>query len=204
MGTFPVTEPPPAAASGEVSDPMPFMVARSRDEAHLYLDLHPCDEYGSADTTWDSALVVVDGEMANRYAGTCGGCGTNRQFWFGLPERETMPEGFPTFGGPEPSQLLDAGQWRWVADLTSGELPAGDPDEARRSLAIAAAAVEEVVKFIPSGEDEVPQRAFWSEQGRQAYEAEPSRFTLTRRPAARTAYRDQAEEYPGEKASERD
>jgi hypothetical protein len=197
-------EPPPAGASGEVRDPMPFAVARSRDEAHLYLDLHPCDECGSVDTTWDSALVLVDGELANRYAGTCAGCGTKREFWFGLPAREMMPVGFPTFGGPEPSQLLDAGQWRWVADLTSGELPAGDLDEARRSLAIAGAAVEEVVKFIPPGEDEVPQRAFWSEQGRQAYDAEPSRFTLDRLLAARTAYREQAERYPGEMASERD
>ena len=56
MAVCPVTEPPPAEASGEVRDLMPFTVARSRDEAHLYLDLHPCDECGSVDTTWDSAL----------------------------------------------------------------------------------------------------------------------------------------------------
>ena len=183
---------------------MPFTVARSRDEAHLYLDLHPCDECGSIDTAWDSALVVLDGELTNRYAGTCAGCGTGRRFWFGLPERETMPAGYPTFGGAEPSQLLDAGQWRWVADLTSGELPADDPGEARRSLAIAVAAVEEVVKFIPPGGNDVPQRAFWSEQGRQAYDAEPSRFTLDRLLADRTAYRERAGSHPGEKASERD
>jgi len=178
---------------------MPFAVARTRDEAHLYLDLHPC-ACGSVETTWDSALVVADGEPANRYAGTCAGCGTGREFWFGLPEREVMPADYPTFGGPEPSQLLDPGQWRWVADLTARDVPEDDPAEARRSLAVARAAVEEVVKFIPPGVDQVPGKAFWTEQGRQAYEAEPSRFTLDRLLAARTGYREQAKRYPVEKA----
>jgi hypothetical protein len=183
---------------------MPFAVARTRDEAHLYLDLHPCDDCGSVDTTWDSALAVADGELAGRYTGTCGGCGKRREFWFGLPEREVLPERFPTFGGPEPSQLLDAGEWQWVADLTAGNVPADDPAEARRSLAIAEAAVEEIVKFIAPGHDEVPERAFWSEQGRRVRDAEPSRFTLDRLLAARTAYRERANGYPAEKASEHD
>jgi hypothetical protein len=183
---------------------MPFAVARTRDEAHLYLDLHPCDECGSVDTTWHNAVAVADGEPANRYAGTCSRCGRAREFWFGLPEREVVPEAYPTFGGPEPSELLDAGQWRWVADLAGGDVPEDDPEEARRSLAIARAAVDEVVKFIPSGETTVPDRAFWSEQGRRAYEAEPSRFTLDRLLAARNAYRERSEGHPEEKAPERD
>jgi hypothetical protein len=183
---------------------MAFAVARTRDEAHLYLDLHPCDECGSVETTWEDALTVAEGEPVNRYAGTCSGCGAEREFWFGLPERETVPERYPTFGGPEPSQLLDAGQWRWVADLTGGAVPGDDPAEARRSLAIARAAVEEVVKFIPPGEEQVPERAFWSEQGRLMHGAEPSRFTLDRLLAARTAYLERAEGHLGGKASERD
>jgi hypothetical protein len=183
---------------------MAFAVARSRDEAHLYLDLHPCEDCGSADTTWHNAIAVAGGELANRYAGTCAGCGRAREFWFGLPGREVVPEGYPTFGGPEPSQLIDAGQWRWVADLTSGDVPEDDPREARRSLAIAGAAVEEVVKFVPPGETEVPERAFWSELGRRTRDADPSRFTLDRLLAARTAYRERAEDHPEEKASERD
>jgi hypothetical protein len=183
---------------------MAFAVARSRDEAHLYLDLHPCDHCGSLETTWENAVAVADGVPVNRYAGTCSGCGASRVFWFGLPEREIIPAGYPTFGGPEPSQLLDAGQWRWVADLTGADVPDDDPAEARRCLAIATAAVEEVVKFIPPGGEEVPERAFWSEQGRQVHEAEPSRFTLDRLLAARTAYRERAEGHPGGRASERD
>ncbi len=175
---------------------MPFAVARSRDEAHLYLDLHPCDECGSAETAWDSALAVGDGELASRYSGICSACGARREFWFGLPEREVMPVEYPTFGGPEPSQLLDAGQWRLVADLTSGSVPDDDLAEARRSLAIAAAAIGEVLKFVPPGADQVPDEGFWSAPGRQARDEDPARFTRERLQTARTAYRERAEALP--------
>ncbi|WP_405140149.1 hypothetical protein OG589_25115 [Sphaerisporangium sp. NBC_01403] len=168
---------------------MPFSVARTRDEAHLYLDLNPCEECGSADTTWENGVVDVDGEPSACYAGECEGCGAEREFLFGLPARETAPSGFPTFGGPEPSELLDAGEWLWVADLTAGDVPAGDADAARRALSIATAAVEEVVKFIPPGEREVPGDAFWSDRGQQVRAAEPGRFQLERLLIVRDTYR---------------
>src|SRR5947208_607578 len=158
---------------------MPFAVARTRDEAHLYLDLHPCEDCGSVDTAWDSALVDVGGELANRYAGTCARCGRQREYLFGLPERETVPVGFPTFGGPEPSQLVDAGQWLWVADL-SAEGAAEDPEEARGTLAIAIAALEEILKFMGAGAERVPERAFWSETGRRVRDQDPARFIRAR------------------------
>ncbi|WP_113699824.1 hypothetical protein [Nonomuraea lactucae] len=170
---------------------MPFAVARTRDEAHLYLDLHPC-ACGSVETTWDTALADVGGELASRYTGACADCGTEREFLFGLPERETMTGEFPTFGGSEPSQLLDAGEWLRVADLTAGDVPTGDPAAARQALTIATAAVEEVVKFIPAGHDRVPDHAFWSPQGRGVRDAEPGRFALDRLLIVRDAYRDLA------------
>ncbi|MEV8633410.1 hypothetical protein AB0395_17285 [Streptosporangium sp. NPDC051023] len=170
---------------------MPFSVARSGDEAHLYLDLHPC-VCGSADTAWESERGSVDGEPVTRYSGTCPGCGAEREFLFGLPEREVPPVRFPTFGGREPSQLLDAGEWMWVADLTAGNVPADEPREAEQAPAIALAAVEEVIKFIPPGEDEVPERAFWSDRGRRMRDAEASRFVLDRLLIVRNTYRDAA------------
>ncbi|GAB3988001.1 hypothetical protein GCM10029978_109110 [Actinoallomurus acanthiterrae] len=160
---------------------MPFAVARTRDEAHLYLDLHPCEDCGSVDTAWDNALVDVGGELANRYAGTCASCGRPREYLFGLPERETVPVGFPTFGGPEPSQLVDAGQWLWVADLSAeGAAATEDPEEARATLAIATAAVAEILKFMGAGAERVPERAFWSETGRRVRDQDPARFTHAR------------------------
>ncbi|MFC4116811.1 hypothetical protein [Nonomuraea zeae] len=170
---------------------MTFAVARTRDEAHLYLDLHPC-ACGEVDTTWRSGLVSVEGQLVSRYAGACGKCGTPREHLFGLPERPVPPAGYPTFGGPEPSELLDAGEWLWVADLTAGNVPADDPAEAVRTLRVAAAAVEEVVKFVPPGADAVPADGFWSQRGRQVRAAEPGRFELDRLLIVRDTYRDLA------------
>ncbi|WP_049576833.1 hypothetical protein [Nonomuraea sp. SBT364] len=171
---------------------MAFAVARTRDEAHLYLDLHPCKTCGSVDTTWAAGLTTIDGELVNRYAGDCGECGTPREFLFGLPERPVPPAGYPTFGGDEPSQLLDAGEWLWVADLTASNVPADDQEEARRTLAIAAASVEEIIKFIPPGQDEVPDDAFWSDRGLETRAAEPGRFQLDRLLIVRDTYRNLA------------
>jgi len=165
---------------------MPYPIARSRDEAHLYLDLNPC-ACGSVDTDWDHGLVSVEGELVSYYEGRCAACGAERRYLFGLPRREVIPTGFPTFGGPEPSELLDAGEWLWVADLTAGSVPEGGE---RQALSIARAAVEEVIKFVPPGRDEVPEEAFWSERGRAVRAAEPGRFRLDRLLVVRDTYRE--------------
>ncbi|NUT09474.1 MAG: hypothetical protein HOQ38_03280 [Nonomuraea sp.] len=173
---------------------MAFAVARTRDEAHLYLDLHPC-ACGSAETTWRNGLADVEGELVSRYFGACEDCGTPREYVFGLPERPVVPIGYPTFGGAEPSDLLDAGEWLWVADLTAGDVPVHDRAEARRALRIATAAVEEVVKFVPPGADEVPDDGFWSERGLGVRAAEPGRFRLDRLLIVRDTYQELAGEY---------
>lgn len=171
---------------------MRLRVARTRDEAHLFLDLHPCAECGSVETAWDHALVVVDGELTGRYRGTCSVCGREREYLFALPEREVTPVGYPTFGGPEPSELIDAGEWLWVAELAAGNVPPDDDAEAGRALAIAASAVDEAIKFVPPGASDVPEPAFWSERGRLMREQEPSRFSRDALVAAREAFRKRA------------
>ncbi|WP_214411986.1 hypothetical protein [Sphaerisporangium fuscum] len=168
---------------------MTLPVARTRDEAHLYFDLHPCERCGSVETPWEHALVAVPEGLAARYTGTCSDCGAERSHLFGLPEREVSSGGFPTFGGPEPSQIVDAGQWLWVADLTAANIPADDPAAARQALAIAIAAMEEIVKFAPPGGDRVPENAFWTELGRQVRAAEPGRFRVDRLLVVRDTYR---------------
>ncbi|GAA3230197.1 hypothetical protein [Nonomuraea helvata] len=173
---------------------MAFAVARTRDEAHLYLDLHPC-ACGSVETTWQSGLISVEEGLVSRYSGSCEECGTRREYLFGLPERPVAPTGYPTFGGAEPSELLDAGEWLWVADLTAGNVPVDDQAEARRTLRIATAAVEEVVKFVPPGADAVPDDGFWSERGQQMRAAEPGRFQLDRLLVVRDTYQELAAQH---------
>ncbi|MFC6083136.1 hypothetical protein [Sphaerisporangium aureirubrum] len=172
---------------------MVLPVARTRDEAHLYLDLHPCAACGSVEVSWEDALVNAGGVAATRYSGVCPGCGAARRYEFGLPEREVVAPGFPVFGGAEPSRLLDAGEWLWVADLTAGNVPSGDRGAARQALVVAVAAVEEVVKFVPPGADRVPDEAFWSDRGRRVRAAEPGRFQVDRLLVVRDTYRDLGE-----------
>ncbi|MFG1814094.1 hypothetical protein ACGFIF_10040 [Kribbella sp. NPDC049174] len=170
---------------------MAFAVARTRDEAHLYLELHPCPNCGSIDTPWEHGLADVEGELAISYDGICPGCDVERQYLFGLPARETRAVGWPTFGGPEPSELLDPGQWMDVADRAAAEVPA-DPVAAGKVLAVAVAAVDEVVKFVPAGQDAVPEEEFWTPEGRSVRDADPGRFRLDRLLVVRDTYRELA------------
>jgi hypothetical protein len=166
----------------------PYAIARTNDEAMLYLELQPCPDCGSVEARWEHGLTEVDGELAISYAGICPGCDAEREYLFGLPERETLSP-FPNFGGPEPSDLLDAGQWLQVADQVASAVPVDDDAGAALALRVARAAVEEVVKFIPAGSDTVSDDAFWTEEGRQVRDSEPGRFRLERLLVVRDSYR---------------
>lgn len=159
---------------------MPLPVARTRDEAHLYLDLTPCDACGSTETEWQHGQAMIDSELASCYDGVCANCGAEREYFFGLPAQEIAAGNFPTFGGPEPSELLDAGRWLELADQVAGDVPLDDSEAARHTLAIAAAAVAETLKFIPPDLDAVPDQAFWTAEGRRVRDAEPGRFRRDR------------------------
>jgi hypothetical protein len=171
--------------------------ARTRDEANLYLDLHPCDRCGSVDVTWESSLVSDGGAQAQRYHGICAGCGTPREFVFAVPAQEAPHKtGDVNFGGPEPSQLLDPGEWLLVAELFAQEatvpdgVPHGSPayQQARESLAVAIAAMDEVLKFVPASTNTVPESAFCSARGRASLEREPGRFHRRRLLIVRDSY----------------
>lgn len=167
---------------------MAFAVARTRDEAQLYLELTPCPDCGATDAPWEHSLVEIDGELTTSYAGICAGCQAEREYLFGLPARETPVQGWPTFGGQEPSELLDPGQWMNVAD-NAASAASLEPIEARTALDIARAAVEEVIKFVPPGSDAVPPEEFWTPEGLSVWEAEPGSFRLDRLLVKRDTYR---------------
>lgn len=170
---------------------MPFPLARTRDEAHLYMDMHPCERCAGMDVAWESSLTDDGGVPARRYHGTCGDCGTPREFVFALPDRPVMPgpDDVVVFGGPEPSHLLDPGEWLLVADLCAQA--AATPDaESSYNLAVAEAAVAEILKFVPEGADAVPESAFSSARGRTVYQQEPGRFQRRRLLIVRDSYRD--------------
>lgn len=171
-------------------------VARTSLEAHLYMDLRPCACGEVRFPRASSVVQLPDGVLGSRYTGACAGCGTAREFVFTLPPDESTPESEIRYGGPEPSELLDPGEWLAVADQYARAVPADphlltEPDRrrARARLASAAAALDEVLKFVPAGDDRVPVTAIRSELGGSVYGQEPGRFRAARLAAVRDSYR---------------
>ncbi|MFV2103775.1 hypothetical protein [Micromonospora sp. LOL_024] len=171
------------------------LLSRTNAEAHLYMDLHPCS-CGEAGFPRQSAVVALaDGDLASRYTGNCTGCGRERSFIFRLPPTVTTAGSDFRYGGDEPSQLLDPGEWLLVSDAYAGQVPAqpasGDATRrARAALSRAVAALDEVGKFIPTGGLTVPGEALVSDRGRQLHRREPGRFRRDRLAAIRDAYAD--------------
>lgn len=179
-----------AAAVGTAEAP-PLM-ARSSAECHLYMALNPCS---CSETAAPAEHAVVQGKdgLVAQYRGQCPKCGRARAFDFAL-DPETPP--LDAFGGSKPSRLICPGQFvlhadrlasRWPADMAS--LTDKQRAQARDDLAWAARALEEVLKFVPEGGDDVPAAAFASSEGRAAFAAEPGGFRKVRLQARLDAYR---------------
>ncbi|MGW4770161.1 hypothetical protein ACWEO2_19200 [Nocardia sp. NPDC004278] len=171
-------------------------LARTNAEAHLYLELQPCPNCGEPRCKFRSSVVSQDGVLASRYTGECPRCGLERSYEFRLPE-EILPPPASTvrFGGDQPSELIDPGIWLWYADDLARRIPtdasgfdAGQRRSAKHTVATAVAAVEEVLKFIPSGADEVPADEFTSPEGQSVRAQEPGRFQRERLEAIRDYY----------------
>ncbi|GAB2960817.1 hypothetical protein GCM10027280_57040 [Micromonospora polyrhachis] len=179
--------------------PMTPLPARSRNEAQLHLELLACPTCGEAGLELDQhALLLIDGQPIDCYAGQCAGCGVGREFRYAIaPDGEAQPE---AFGGDTPSRLVDAGEWLWVADrivagltVWLGEDVEEDPTETAEEFALASAAMDEVLKFVPAGAATPPPTAFWTERGREMWEEAPERFDAPRLAAVRDDYRMWAE-----------
>ncbi|MET9321370.1 hypothetical protein ABZX75_14465 [Streptomyces sp. NPDC003038] len=144
------------------------------------MDLHPC-ECGSSDFERRHHLEQHGGDIAAVYEGACGQCGRDRVFTFVMAEEIPPPP--PAFGGPEPSQIIDPGEFSEVANriarrsgLAMLNSPPSEHHKHRGATAYALAAVEEVLKFLPPGQDAIPASAFTSEVGKARYAKDPGKF----------------------------
>jgi hypothetical protein len=179
---------------------VPLPLARTSAEAHLYMELRPCPRCGESRFEPAGSVVEAGGELASRYEGVCPSCGEAREFTFRLPEEILPPsDENPCFGDDTPSELLDAGEWLWLSDLIAVDTPADpagltarDRRLVRVDLLTAAAAVDEVLKFLPPGADAVPPHLVWTPRGREIHATEPSRFRRGRLQAVRDTYRELA------------
>ncbi|MFD8740746.1 hypothetical protein ACFV06_38330 [Streptomyces sp. NPDC059618] len=157
-----------------------MLIARSTQEAHLYMDLHAC-ACGEEGFEREHRLDERDGVLVAVYEGVCPRCGSARSFAFRLTDE--LPPAPPAFGGSEPSRIIDPGEFLWVSDQVATDAglrllhtPPVGRHEQREGSAFALAAVEEVLKFLPQGADRVPVESFTSERGREEYERAPHRF----------------------------
>ncbi|MGX2993616.1 hypothetical protein JNUCC64_04855 [Streptomyces sp. JNUCC 64] len=158
-----------------------MLTARSSSEAHLYMDLHPC-ECGSSDFDRRHRLEERDDDLVTIYEGTCQKCGRLRTFIFHMPDEIPPPP--PAFGGAESSKIIDPGEFAEVAFRTSESAgiqllntPETEHHKFRDMVAYSISALEEVLKFIPDGQSAVPAGSFTSEVGRNRYQRDPGNFT---------------------------
>lgn len=164
---------------------MALPIARTVLESYLFMELHPCGcGEGRLTVSSSDLLQDADGTLARRRRGTCPGCQKPREFIFGVPE--VLESGGASwelfFGGDEPSQIIDAGEWLDIAQrLAASVSPSrwSRPSrrrEGREVLTEAVAATNEVLKFIPQAADQVSEDAFWSDRGVQKYGEAPEQF----------------------------
>jgi len=172
-------------------DPLP---CRSVAEAHLYLDL-----LGAPREDRDHRLEAWGDDLVSVYTVSM----DDERYEVGFLSPED-PLGVIGFGGDEPSEIIDPGQWILHAGRLAASVPA-DPaqvEPARRPavaqrLEEAARCLDEAAKFIPPGEDKMPPGAFWTPVGNLAYTREPGRFRRSRLEAVAATYREIAGRFTG-------
>lgn len=158
----------------------PMLVARSIDEALLYLDLNFCS-CGTAPAGLRSWRESRDGLLVSIHDGTCSSCGSSGRFEFELDASETVVP--PAIGDDRASQIIDPGEFLWLSDSAASKVPANastlSDEEVRVAELLmeqAIATLEEVLKFIPAGKSEVPEEAVTSRRGISLRRTSPRRF----------------------------
>ncbi|MFE3459971.1 hypothetical protein ACFXKD_20695 [Nocardiopsis aegyptia] len=158
-----------------------MLYARSTAEAFLYLDLHLCScEYPALDQV-DDWLEKRDGVFVAVFDGRCSTCSGSGRYEFELETAELVR--YPAIGGSTPSRIIDPGEFLWLSDRAASEVPVDVTGPSKEELGVAhglmrraIVTLEEVLKFIPEGDDEVPESAFSSDLGRSLREESPERF----------------------------
>jgi len=175
--------------------------ARSLAECSVYLNLRNYPVQGRKQSiTTEEADVVVQYECRNEGAAT-------RTFTFRISKADmaaTSGDGPIQYSaGDTPSELIDAGQFFSFAEGFAKQTPASldglDRDEGIVALNVierAAAFMDEVIKFIPAGQETMPDDAFFTAMGKRARDEQPAgRWSRTRLSAIAGAYRKLADSF---------
>lgn len=159
--------------------------ARSAEEADLYVDLE-CEAMNEVVKSRKRRKGERRRQTFWIYEARCES-GKLVEFEFeegGLPSPKPGLRRVVEFGGAQPSLLIDAGEWMKLSDRWAQAAPrslAGLSERARRSaiadIQRALAALDEVMKFIPRGGDQVSSASLLSERGKAYFNKDVRRFT---------------------------
>jgi hypothetical protein len=162
-------------------------VARSSLECRLFIELNVC-ACGQTPGELAHRLVSRDEQLFALYEGTCTRCRRSLEYAFPLADEIVAAD---KFGGAAPSQLIDAGQVLRESDRAVRRVVGSPSPQNVYWLGRAIACLEEVLKWIPDGEERPPASAFFTEDGLRFSHEEPGRFRRPRLLAVLAAYQEQ-------------
>jgi hypothetical protein len=175
---------------------LPF--ARTYNEAILFIRLRPCG-CGEMEADWQDVALTLSGQPARYFTGACPNCGRSREFTIAMPADANRRDDVVYGDGPEPSQIIDPGEWLGVSDLygqraeevLTDEQFGGREDVNVVYFALSArvSALDEILKFMPENADVLPEWLCRSITGRALFEANPNRFSRDALLAERAALR---------------
>ena len=141
--------------------------------------LHPCKCGRRVDVASLGHVTAIadDRQLISSFSGRCASCDNPLQFDFLIAD--DAPKGRTSFGGSSPSAIIDPGEFYLASDDFA---KAGDVE-------LAIACLEEILKFIPAGEENVPASAFHSAAGARLKLERPGRFANYLIEARIAAYR---------------
>jgi len=168
-------------------------------EARFYLMVTPCPNCSSGPwETLNSQETYIDtptssnmGQLQLTLQARCLKCGYVQEFLFvrqkALTEIEkelqqelidAQIELINPF--PEPSEIIDVGQWLSLFYLLVEKASSAPADQTRRYGFQAAQCLEEALKFYKEGDELPPASAFFVESSRKAFREHPEKFTRQR------------------------
>ncbi|GAA3392444.1 hypothetical protein [Cryptosporangium minutisporangium] len=179
--------------------------ARTPDEAYLFVELvaggeEPVDLYRLTEMVLDDNRPVL--RVKGRHAGR------HHDFEITMPpvSQKAALRGELYGCGHTPSTLIDAGQWRavelWACSIIEQllEQSGGRGLDPTALGAVAAhvdaaySALAEIDKFLPEGDAEIPDDAFWTADGIAIRGSQPGAFRRERLVADEANYRSMGEE----------
>lgn len=163
------------------------LAAHSVAEAHLYLMATPCDACSKGPLQADQPLAAAlpADEPVLSLDVRCGSCGRHRTYRFHIPPDATIAPNATLFEvnpTPEPSRILDVGQWLMLHLLhVEAARQESNKQEARSMKLRAGQCLEEALKFYTGDDNDLPPaEAFFCEASRRRFREHPERFSRER------------------------